>query len=323
MGEVATSALPSFLTPSAAPNCNHSQHLDGLTDIVADDDLADELHQRVDVPFKIGVDTEAGGRKVREMQTRNAGFVCCGSCGCPSPHAHATAWPLQFLLCEHNRDGDSHRSPWTNAYHPPLDDGLRPSERLRAVELQANEALDVYRELYYGKASSVGSVYLWDREGASTDGGSDPSTMGFAGCFLLKNEAGEGNDWNSTHVVNVVPMQKGVCRYELTSTLLLAVAPDELPSTALSGSLVRRNVREGKVGEDGDHVVIIGGLLEDVESEMRSAMDGLYIQKARSVVQMVRKERPGARTEGQEHTRVLNEAVLAMAVSRRGNAGDA
>ena len=75
MGEVATSALPSFLTPSAAPNCNHSQHLDGLTDIVADDDLADELHQRVDVPFKIGVDTEAGGRKVREMQARNAGFV--------------------------------------------------------------------------------------------------------------------------------------------------------------------------------------------------------------------------------------------------------
>ncbi|KAL9180910.1 hypothetical protein ACHAXT_009715 [Thalassiosira profunda] len=269
------------------------KHLDGLTDIVADDDLADELHQRVDVPFKIGVDTEAGGRK--------------------------------FLLCEHNRDGDSHRSPWTNAYHPPLDDGLRPSERLRAVELQANEALDVYRELYYGKASSVGSVYLWDQEGtgASTDGGSDPSTMGFAGCFLLKNEAGEGNDWNSTHVVNVVPMQKGVCRYELTSTLLLAVAPDELPSTALSGSLVRRNVREGKVGEDGDHVVTIGGFLEDVESEMRSAMDGLYIQKARSVVQMVRKERPGARTEGQEHTRVLNEAVLAMAVSRRGNAGDA
>ena len=28
-----------------------------------------------------------------------------------------------FVLCDYNRDGDSFRSPWSNKYSPPLDDG--------------------------------------------------------------------------------------------------------------------------------------------------------------------------------------------------------
>jgi hypothetical protein len=51
---------------------------------------------------------------------------------------------------------------------------------------------------------------------------------------------------------------------------------------------------------------------------MRSELDGLYIQKTKSVVGTIRKqsEKP---TQGKEHTRVLNEAVLAMAISRKAN----
>ena len=53
-----------------------------------------------------------------------------------------------YLLCDYNRDGDSYRSPWSNTYDPPLDDGAMPSERLRKMEIEANQAFDQYRIMY-------------------------------------------------------------------------------------------------------------------------------------------------------------------------------
>ena len=53
-----------------------------------------------------------------------------------------------FLLCDYNRDGDSFRSPWTNAYYPPIEDGapgIAPSPPLRRLEEEANEVFDAYR----------------------------------------------------------------------------------------------------------------------------------------------------------------------------------
>lgn len=54
-----------------------------------------------------------------------------------------------FLCCDYNRDGDSWRSPWSNEFDPPLGEGegVAPSERVRRMEVKANEAFDVYREL--------------------------------------------------------------------------------------------------------------------------------------------------------------------------------
>jgi hypothetical protein len=65
-----------------------------------------------------------------------------------------------------------HRSPWSNQYFPAIDDGFLPSEKLRAMEMEANELFDSYRELYFEGGTS--SVYLWDLDN------------GFAGCFLIK-----------------------------------------------------------------------------------------------------------------------------------------
>ncbi|VTJ50726.1 Hypothetical predicted protein [Marmota monax] len=52
-----------------------------------------------------------------------------------------------YLLCDYNRDGDSYRSPWSNKYDPPLEDGAMPSARLRKLEVEANNAFDQYRDL--------------------------------------------------------------------------------------------------------------------------------------------------------------------------------
>lgn len=94
----------------------------------------------------------------------------------------------EYLLCDYNRDGDSYRSPWSNQFDPPLDEagaggvgaagsegageGAVPSERVRKMEVRANEAFDIYRDLYY--EGGVSSVYFWNLDD------------GFAGVVLLK-----------------------------------------------------------------------------------------------------------------------------------------
>ena len=52
-----------------------------------------------------------------------------------------------YLLCDYNRDGDSYRSPWSNEFDPPIQDGTLPSEKIRKIEIAANDAFDIYRDL--------------------------------------------------------------------------------------------------------------------------------------------------------------------------------
>ena len=40
----------------------------------------------------------------------------------------------RYLLCEFNRDASSYRSPWSNKYDPPLEDGYTPGDRVRQME---------------------------------------------------------------------------------------------------------------------------------------------------------------------------------------------
>ncbi|UYV66376.1 CAPZB [Cordylochernes scorpioides] len=85
------------------------------------------------------------------------------------------------------------RSPWSNTYDPPLEDGAMPSERIRKLEQDANQAFDQYREMYF--EGGVSSVYLWDLD------------HGFAGAILIK-KAGDGSKkikgcWDSIHVIEV------------------------------------------------------------------------------------------------------------------------
>ena len=103
------------------------QNLSGLLNLIPD--CTDELLQRVDQPLQ-------------EMT-------------CPSTGR-------KYLLCDYNRDGDSYRSPWSNKYDPPIEQGFQPSEKLREMEVDANTLFDAYRELYFEGGSS--SVYLWDLE---------------------------------------------------------------------------------------------------------------------------------------------------------------
>jgi F-actin-capping protein subunit beta len=107
------------------PPSQIEDNLANLIDLVPD--LTENLLSAVDQPLKIATDQTA---------------------------------KRDYLLCDYNRDGDSYRSPWTNRYDPPLDDGALPSKPLRDLEVQANEVFDIYRDLYY--EGGVSSVYCWD-----------------------------------------------------------------------------------------------------------------------------------------------------------------
>ena len=128
------------------------------------------------LPFEIGFDTTMGG---------------IGAVG------------KQFILCpynQHSMECGMHRSPWSNSYFPSasihrnkmeimeekgVDDGMsetgvvphsshtKNSDKLRCLEIYANELFDIYRALYYGKKEkggeedSVCSVYLWENRDRS------------------------------------------------------------------------------------------------------------------------------------------------------------
>ncbi|XP_045162761.1 F-actin-capping protein subunit beta-like isoform X1 [Mercenaria mercenaria] len=190
-----------------------------------------------------------------------------------------------FLLCDYNRDGDSYRSPWSNSYDPPLDDGTIPSEKLRKLEIDANSAFDQYREMYF--EGGVSSVYLWDLD------------HGFAGVILIK-KAGDGSRkikgcWDSIHVIEVQDKSSGKsAHYKLTSTVMLWLQTTREGSGTmnLGGSLTRQVEQDATVNEATPHLVNIGKLVEDMENKIRSTLYEIYFGKTRDIVNGVRSTQP-------------------------------
>jgi len=222
-------------------------------------DLDEELCQRVDTPLQTDKDTKTG---------------------------------KQFLLCDYNRDGDSYRSPWSNDYFPPIEDGddcLRPSENLRKLEIEANEVFDHYRHQYF--EGGVSSVYMWDLD------------TGFASCFCIQKEAQGDKDlqgfkgtWSSVHVFEVKNQsQKDTFEYRLTSTVLVSM-PLQLKGLGdidLSGSLSKQASKTATLKSFGSdlkqsHMEIMGEMLEDLELDLRSTIEGVYFQKTKEIINGMR-----------------------------------
>ncbi|KAH6575878.1 hypothetical protein BASA50_010589 [Batrachochytrium salamandrivorans] len=184
-----------------------------------------------------------------------------------------------FLLCDYNRDGDSHRSPWSNEYQPPNADGIKPSMKLQKLEAAANDAFDTYRELYFGGGAS--SVYLWDLED------------GFAGVVLIKKSIDEGiesGSWDSIHVLEITEKGK-VARYRITSTVMLQIVStggDKSPAVDLSGSVTRLTEQELQVDSYTGHIANIGRLVEDMEFKMRDNLVQIYFGKTKDIVNDLR-----------------------------------
>lgn len=236
------------------PPSSIEQNLSGLLNLAPQH--TDEFLQRVDQPLAVETCEETGKK---------------------------------YLLCDYNRDGDSYRSPWSNKYYPAIEDedGFFPSDDLRQLEIQFNEVFDAYRDLYYDNGG-VSSVYLWDLDN------------GFAGCFLVKKsvenqEFVQAGSWDAIHVIEV-EMKGKVASYRLTTTVILSmtVAREELGTTNLSGSLSRQSEKKDMAqSPEQGHLQYIGRMIEDMEIDMRSSLDNLYIQKTREIINGCRKPHGG------------------------------
>ncbi len=205
-----------------------------------------------------------------------------------------------FLCCDYNRDGNSYRSPWSNAFEPPIDDDdaqeLIPRGRVRRMEESLNAAVDVYRELYYEGGTS--SAYLWALD------------EGFAGVVLFKKTAsgsGKGG-WDSIHVLEVSESAtKRSAHYKLTSTVILDLSTQSaaVDNLELAGNLTRQTQQELPLGGIRDaeveqgHVVNIGRMVEDMETRMRNLLQEVYFGKAKDVVGDLRSIQPLSEVEGE------------------------
>jgi len=189
-----------------------------------------------------------------------------------------------YLLCDYNRDGDSYRSPWSNKYDPPLPDGKVPKASTRVLEEQFHNAFNIYRELYF--EGGVSSVYLWDTDDA------------FAGVVVIKkvqDQTKSGNPmkglWDSIHVFNVEEKPGGTADYQLTSTVMLSIETTEekTGTVNLSGSLTRQESRDAQpVNKEKNHLMNIGGFIEDLENKIRATLDTIYFSKTKDIVNDLR-----------------------------------
>ncbi|KAI2465046.1 F-actin capping protein, beta subunit [Annulohypoxylon bovei var. microspora] len=211
-----------------------------------------------------------------------------------------------YLLCDYNRDGDSYRSPWSNEFDPPLEGGAAsatslPSEKVRRMEVRANEAFDVYRDLYY--EGGVSSVYFWNLDD------------GFAGVVLLKKEAKPGSasegTWDSIHVFEAIDRAR-FTQYNLTSTVILSLSTNSnsLGDMDLSGNMTRQIEIELPAESDEQQIANIGKLVEDMELKMRNLLQEVYFGKAKDVVGDLRSV--GSLSEGAKEKEAHKELIGSM-----------
>ncbi|KAL1893772.1 F-actin-capping protein subunit beta [Sporothrix stenoceras] len=228
-----------------------------------------------------------------------------------------------YLLCDYNRDGDSYRSPWSNQFDPPLEGGLNkagseggggglggigaggasegagegavPGERVRKMEIQANEAFDVYRDMYY--EGGVSSVYFWNLDD------------GFAGVVLMKKASPPSTTsgvWDSIHVFEAIDRGR-TTNYRLTSTVILSLETGD-GHLDLSGNMTRQLEQDLPVSNgDASHIANIGRLVEDMESKMRNQLQEVYFGKAKDVVGDLRSV--GSLSEGQRDRETHREMI--------------
>ncbi|KAK4686364.1 F-actin-capping protein subunit beta, partial [Tremellales sp. Uapishka_1] len=263
------------------PPTRIEENVTSLCDLAPD--YADDLLGNVDQPLKVLTDGEKG---------------------------------REYLGCDYNRDGDSFRSPWSNAYLPEATQGPVPSAKLRQLEVSLNTAFDTYREMYF--EGGISSVYLWDLDEELNVGEKE---MSFAGVVLLKKalpasqETSSGN-WDSLHVFECHERGRSA-KYKLTSTVMLVLSTNTKQqgkgAVVLSGSMTRQAEVDYPLTTAAGHIPNIGRMVEDMEIKMRNLLSSVYFGKTKDVINDLR-SRSGLESKNRED---LFRAELAGRLSGR------
>lgn len=234
------------------PPSSTENSLAGLLELAPE--LTDELLTHVDQPLKVCMDT---------IENK------------------------EFVLCDYNRDGDSYRSPWSNQYFPSMDDGFKPNDKLRELEVAANKLFDIYRKLYF--TTGFSSAYFFETD--------EKDDMGFGACFLIHKEISQSKRlkkaaWDSIHVFEVIATgKKDEFTYKLTTTVMIAlilVDDKKIGTSDLSGLRTQQHEKNAVCKSPAEHIKNMGQMLEDCETRIRNEIEGIYIQKTRTVISGMR-----------------------------------
>jgi len=257
--------------------CENS--LAGLIEIAPQ--LTDELLTHVDQPLKVYKDPKSG---------------------------------KNYVLCDYNRDGDSYRSPWSNEYFPPMADGFLPSKRLRDLEVTANSLFDTYRKLYFEGGYS--SAYFFETDEKDGDA--------FGACFLIHKDVEQAKSlrkgfWDSIHVFEVTPDKDNFFMYKLTTTVMISMVltDDRVGNVDLSGLRTQQDSKRLENTVESPHIANMGKMLEDIELRIRNAIEGIYIQKTREVINGMRSATGKRDADWGNIAKDLNAAVYHHAAKKK------
>ena len=132
------------------------------------------------------------------------------------------------------------------------------------------------------------------------------------------NKFVKNGNWDSIHVVEVHELGGNKASYKLTSTVMLDMNVDkqEVGHTLLSGSLTRQTEVTQEVNEVRTHIANIGRLIEDMETDMRSNLNELYVLKTREIVNTIHSVKEGP-VQSATHVASLNAAVSVHGKTRK------
>lgn len=97
--------------------------------------------------------------------------------------------------------------------------------------------------------------------------------------------------------------------------LSMAVDKAEVGETNWSGTLTRQSELSSVVNETKTHMFNIGRMIEDLETDMRTNLNELYIMKTREIVNSIRTLRTGPAQDAR-HIANLNAAVMGHGKTR-------
>jgi capping protein beta len=187
----------------------------------------------------------------------------------------------QFILCDFNRDGDSYRSPFTNAYVPPLAKGNQPPDHLREMEVMANRGFQSYLRQYFD--SGVLSVYCWE---------ADDDSFGI-GVFVRKDieAASRGPISGSISCGDVcevkrVSRRKRKFQYLLASSAVVSISwrCRVGHSVTLTGSVADSHDIEKEAASPLDHLVTVGQMIEGNADRFVEKIRGIYASRMREIL---------------------------------------
>ena len=152
-----------------------------------------------------------------------------------------------------------------------------------------NEAVDVYRELYY--EGGVSSVYFWNLDdgfagvvllkkgmvfifpsGYTWMAEVKADVCGVAGTVVSPSGKGEGV-WDSIHVFEAIDRAR-TAHYQLTSTVILhlSMGNEGLGEMDLSGNMTRQVEQDLPVENDASHIANVGKMVEEMEFKLRNLL---------------------------------------------------